>query len=69
MTVRDVIDRYYDCVNRGDWQQWLTLFSDDVTGDEQLRGHFEGIDVLRGTGDDFTSELPGVSDAPAAHRH
>jgi ketosteroid isomerase-like protein len=48
MTVRDVIDGYYDCVNRGDWQRWLTLFSDDVEGDEQLAGHFEGIDALRG---------------------
>ncbi len=48
MDVRQVIDSYYDCVNRGDWQQWLTLFSDDVVGDEQLAGHFSGIDVLRG---------------------
>ena len=48
MTVRDVIDRYYDCVYRADWQQWLTLFSDDVVGDEQLAGHFAGIDTLRG---------------------
>ena len=55
MTVRDVIDRYYDCVNRGDWQQWLTLFSDDVEVDEQLGGHFEGIDALRGTGDVITN--------------
>lgn len=48
MDVRQVIESYYDCVNRGDWQQWLTLFSDDVVGDEQLAGHFAGIDVLRG---------------------
>ncbi|MDZ3836791.1 MAG: nuclear transport factor 2 family protein [Rhodospirillales bacterium] len=48
MDVRQVIESYYDCVNRADWQQWLTLFSDDVVGDEQLAGHFAGIDVLRG---------------------
>lgn len=47
-TTRDVIDTYYDCVNRGAWDEWLALFSDDVVGDEQLAGHFEGIDVLRG---------------------
>jgi len=29
MDVRQVIESYYDCVNRGDWQQWLTLFSVD----------------------------------------
>lgn len=48
MTTREVIEKYYDCVNRGAWQEWLTLFSDDVVGDEQLAGHFAGIDVLRG---------------------
>jgi ketosteroid isomerase-like protein len=48
MATRDVIEKYYDCVNRGAWDEWLTLFSDDVVGDEQLAGHFAGIDVLRG---------------------
>ncbi len=47
-TTREIIDRYYDCVNRGAWDEWLTLFSDDVVGDEQLAGHFAGIGVLQG---------------------
>jgi len=45
---RDVIDRYYESVNAGDWQTWLTLFQEDVVIDEQLAGHVEGLDVLRG---------------------
>jgi ketosteroid isomerase-like protein len=48
VNTREVIEKYYDCVNRGDWSEWLTLFSEDVVGDEQLAGHFTGIDVLRG---------------------
>jgi hypothetical protein len=59
MTTREVVDRYYECVNGKDWDSWLTLFADDVSGDEQLVlqspdrvghhwWHFEGIDVLRG---------------------
>ena len=48
MTTREVIEKYYDCVNRSAWNDWLTLFTDDVSGDEQLAGHFEGIDVLKG---------------------
>jgi hypothetical protein len=48
MTAREVIEKYYDCVNRSAWNDWLTLFADDVSGDEQLAGHFEGIEVLRG---------------------
>lgn len=55
MTVREVVERYYDCVNRGDWDGWLALFSDDVVGDEQLAGHFAGIDVLRGAVGGLTS--------------
>ncbi len=48
MATKEVIEKYYDCANRGAWNDWLTLFTDDVTGDEQLAGHFEGIAVLRG---------------------
>jgi len=48
MTTKEVIDSYYECVNAKDWDRWITLFTNDVVGDEQLAGHFEGIDVLRG---------------------
>ncbi|WP_437931172.1 nuclear transport factor 2 family protein [Sorangium sp. So ce291] len=48
MSTREVIERYYDSVNEGDWDTWLTLFTDDVVVDEQLAGHVEGIGVLRG---------------------
>lgn len=46
-TTREVIERYFDCVNRGAWDECLTLISDDVVGDDQLAGHFAGIDFLR----------------------
>ena len=48
METREVIDRYYETVNAGDWDTWLTLFADDVVVDEQLAGHLEGVGVLRG---------------------
>lgn len=48
MTTREVIDQYYSSVNSGDWDTWLTLFDDGVVIDEQIAGHVEGIDVLRG---------------------
>ena len=47
MTIREVIEKYYDCANRGDWDELFTLFGDDVAVDDQLAGHFAGIDVLR----------------------
>jgi hypothetical protein len=48
LAVREIVDAYYRFVNGGDWKSWLELFSDDVGGDEQLAGHFAGIDVLKG---------------------
>lgn len=48
MTTRSIIDAYYDSVNAGDWDRWLTLFTDDIVMDEQLAGHVEGIGILRG---------------------
>lgn len=48
METREVIDRYYETVNAGDWDTWLTLFADDLVVDEQLAGHLEGVAPLRG---------------------
>src|SRR5947209_20105422 len=47
-TTREVVDKYYETVNAGKWDEWLTLFDDDIVMEEQLAGHVEGIDVLRG---------------------
>jgi ketosteroid isomerase-like protein len=45
---RGVVKQYFDSVNAGDWDTWLTLFDDNVVMDEQLAGHVEGKEVLRG---------------------
>ena len=50
-TTRRVITTYYDSVNAGDWDTWLTLFDDNVVIDEQLAGHVEGAAILRGAVD------------------
>lgn len=50
MTTREIIDKYYAAVNAGDWTSWLTLFAENVSLDEQLAGHVDGVDPLRGAG-------------------
>jgi ketosteroid isomerase-like protein len=48
MDTRQIIDTYYDAVNRGDWEKWLTLFAPNIVIDEQLAGHVEGVAILQG---------------------
>jgi len=48
MSTNDIINTYYKSVNAGDWDTWLTLFDDKVVIDEQLAGHVEGVEILRG---------------------
>lgn len=47
MTNTDVINRYYETANAGDWDAWCDLFSEDMVMDEQLAGHIEGLKTLR----------------------
>lgn len=47
-TTSTVINTYYNSVNQGDWDTWLSLFADDIVVDEQLAGHIEGIGIMRG---------------------
>jgi uncharacterized protein (TIGR02246 family) len=54
-TTREVVEHYYDCVNRGDWEGYLTLFADDVVTDEQLAGHLTGVAALRAAVDGIAS--------------
>jgi ketosteroid isomerase-like protein len=42
------IRKYYEHANAGDWMAWCDLFTDDQVMDEQLAGHIEGLEVLRG---------------------
>ncbi|MBE9170201.1 nuclear transport factor 2 family protein [Pleurocapsales cyanobacterium LEGE 06147] len=46
MTTKEIVNKYYDYVNKGDWNNWLTLFDDNIVIDEQLAGHLEGIKIL-----------------------
>lgn len=46
MTTKEVISKYYDYVNKSDWNNWLSLFDENIVIDEQLAGHLEGIETL-----------------------
>jgi hypothetical protein len=47
MTPTEVIDKYYEYANTGNWNLWLELFAENTILDEQLAGHVEGLSNLR----------------------
>ncbi len=44
-TTEEVVLTYFESVNAGDWQTWLSLFADDATLEEPM-GRIEGIEAL-----------------------
>lgn len=48
MDTKDIVARYYELANAGDWEAWTDLFATDQVMDEQLAGHVEGQETLRG---------------------
>ena len=47
MNNREIIDKYYEYANAGDWDAWCDLFAEDQIMDEQLAGHIEGLLALK----------------------
>lgn len=47
MNTQEVVDKYFETVNAGDWETWLTLFDKNIVMDEQLAGRIEGIKALQ----------------------
>ncbi|MBN2561420.1 MAG: nuclear transport factor 2 family protein [Phycisphaerae bacterium] len=54
MTTRAVIEQYYELANAGKWDAWCDLFTENCKMDEQLAGHIEGRETLRGMMQGFT---------------
>ena len=46
-TLTDVIEKYYEYANAGDWDRWCDLFAENMVMDEQMGGHVEGQSTLR----------------------
>lgn len=47
MDTREVVDRYYELANAGQWDDWCDLFDAEQVMDEQLAGHVVGRETLR----------------------
>jgi ketosteroid isomerase-like protein len=47
MENHEVIRKYYEYANAGNWKAWCDLFTDDMVMDEQLAGRIEGLATLR----------------------
>jgi ketosteroid isomerase-like protein len=47
MDSREVVTKYFEFVNNGQWDSYLGLFDNNIVMDEQLMGHIEGISHLK----------------------
>lgn len=47
LSTTEIVTRYYELANAGQWDAWCDLFAADQVMDEQLAGHIEGQDTLR----------------------
>ncbi len=47
MDNREILNKYYEYANAGNWDAWCDLFAEDQVMDEQLAGHIEGLATLR----------------------
>lgn len=61
---RDVVQRYYQLANDGDWAGWTDLFADDQVTDEQLAGHVEGREALGQMMKGFPALYPSFQNVP-----
>lgn len=64
MDARDVVTRYYELANAGDWDSWCDLFAADVVVDEQLAGRVEGRETLRSMMKGFPSMYASFTNTP-----
>lgn len=44
MTTKEIVEKYFEFVNAGKWDEYLTLFDTNVIMEEQLLGRIEGIE-------------------------
>ncbi|RCG21917.1 nuclear transport factor 2 family protein [Sphaerisporangium album] len=64
METREVITRYYELANAGEWDTWCDLFAPDQVMDEQLAGHVEGRETLRGMMKGFPETYASFANKP-----
>jgi ketosteroid isomerase-like protein len=64
MSDREVIEKYYQLANKGDWDAWCDLFAVDQVMDEQLAGHIEGQQTLRTMMQGFPQMYASFSNEP-----
>jgi len=64
MDTRDVVVKYYELANAGDWDAWCNLFAEDQTMDEQLAGSIKGRETLRDMMKGFPAMYASFSNTP-----
>lgn len=47
MTTREIIDKYFETVNARNWDEWITLFAEDIVFDDAISGRISGLAEMK----------------------
>jgi ketosteroid isomerase-like protein len=62
--LKEIVTRYYELANSGQWDAWCDLFAPDQVMDEQMAGHIEGRAALRAVVRGFPTTFTSFRNEP-----
>jgi len=49
MTTKEIIVKYFEYINNSDWENWFTLFDENIVYDDAISGRMEGMAAIKQT--------------------
>lgn len=57
MQTKEVVEAYFNDINSGNWEHWLTLFSEESIFDDAVSGRLQGLKAMQECADGMVREF------------
>lgn len=47
MSTKELVESYFAYINSGDWDKWLTLFTEETVFDDVVSGRLQGMEAMK----------------------